>query len=141
VYVDIFQKIKAKYTDNKWYEARIESTIKEDGKFMYLVTYTEYGNSEYVGESDIKKSIPSTPQTLPSNSSSSSKIISKHKYSKGDILQGKYTEDDEWYECEIVDLIGENRYLVEYTEYGNSEELTEDRLKPIYESSTVLQPS
>jgi len=60
---EIGEKVQAKYSaDGRWYNATVKS-IKND---LYNVTYTEYGNSEFVPQSSIRKFVTrGKTQTAP----------------------------------------------------------------------------
>ncbi|KAI3635783.1 hypothetical protein MIR68_006421 [Amoeboaphelidium protococcarum] len=49
----IGELVKAKYSqDGKYYDARVDASKGDD---QYLVTYTQYGNTEFVNKRDLKK--------------------------------------------------------------------------------------
>jgi len=107
--------------DNQWYPARIDKVL---GGGRYLVTYTEYNNSEESEDTYLRPlpgaaaPVPQTPVALP-------------RWKAGDLCQGQFSEDNQWYPARIDKVLGGGRYLVTYTEYNNSEESEDQFLRPL----------
>ncbi len=85
----------------------------EDGPF-YLVSYGE-GQEELVAQKDIRR--------LPF-------------YRVGDRVEAKWADDGQFYAAEIAEVIDEtgHTYLVNFTEYGNTQQCTADFLRPAFDS-------
>jgi len=41
----------------------------------------------------------------------------------GDVCEGQFSEDEQWYTARIDQVIAPGKYYVTYTEYGNGEEV------------------
>ena len=147
---------EARYSaDSLWYPAKIDEMVKAGDKLRYVVTYNSFGNSEELAYEDIRDpqtTVSSASAAVPSTSvitaaSTTTPVSSKtvpngkspaspgQKFEVGDICEGKFTVDETWYMCEIQQvLLGGRKYVVLYTDYGNSETLTPDRLRvPTFE--------
>ena len=48
--------------------------------------------------------------------------------------------DNEWYRAEIQQVISQDRYLVHYVDYGNSQVLTADKIAKLPEQFASLPP-
>jgi len=111
--------------DGVWYEAVIDK-ISPDGK-LFTVTYTEYGNIEDVEVSSLRPR-SGTTSTAP-------------KWKVGDICEGCFTEDDVWYTAKIEEVYPEtSSAFVTYTEYGNQETISFDRIRPQSEQEAPAAP-
>lgn len=58
----------------------------------------------------------------------------------GDIVRAQFTDDDQWYRAKIVKDLGNDRWLVHYFDYGNSEELTTKRMRVLPPAFRALAP-
>lgn len=66
-----------------------------------------------------------------------SKTMDGSEISVGKPCLAQFTEDDEWYRAEIMDIIGA-QILVKYVDYGNSEQIDASRISPISPSFAQL---
>ena len=57
-------------------------------------------------------------------------MLSQKSWKIGDICEARYTEDGLWYIARIDDVSNDGQFLVNYIEYGNSEILRSDSLRP-----------
>jgi len=78
---EIGEKVQAKYSaDGRWYNATIKS-IKND---LFNVTYTEYGNSEFVPHSSVRKFVArGKTQTAPKGAAAKTKSTAPAQKSSG----------------------------------------------------------
>lgn len=49
----------------------------------------------------------------------------------GDLLEGRYSEDQQWYRARILDMSNDGQFLVTYLDYGNQEILRADSMRPL----------
>ena len=52
------------------------------------------------------------------------------KWAEGDHVLALYTEDEQYYEADILEVVGQE-YLVVFTEYGNEQFCSPDMLKSL----------
>ena len=150
--------------DNEWYKARIEKVLSPG---HYLVTYTEYGNQEETEDQFLRPlpgaaAAAPAPAAEPAAAPVAEPVAAPvaepvaapvavveatpvavqaaapaSKWKVGDECEGQYSEDNEWYKARISEVLGEGRYVVTYTEYGNQEETEDQFLRPLAGSAAT----
>lgn len=137
--------------DSVWYNARLDS-VGEGGQFQ--VTFTDYGNSDIITNDSIvakAEDIPAdqvnmidecvkrttdSPTTLTPDLEVGNKIqksptpVNSSPWSVGDICVACWSEDGVWYNAR-VESEEAGQYQVIFTDYGNQDNVTLDRIVAI----------
>ena len=124
--------------DQVWYRADVTGLDTDS----YAVIFTDYGNSAQVKLEEVvkkRKHIPKDAmvdefvkqQTNDSDTKEKSveplQMKEGPKFSKGDTVIAKWSEDDTWYRAEITDIEAES-CVVTFIDYGNSDAVMKTKI-------------
>lgn len=109
-----------------WYPAKVNA-ILVNGKIS--VTYPEYGNSEEVTPDRIRP-LPTHAPAVGAPAPAAPIAAPAPKFKVGDVVEAKFSEDGVWYAASITEVHPTGQFQVTYPEYGNSELLGEDSIRP-----------
>merc|ERR1719186_2088028 len=121
--------------DGVWYNAMVEALVDEG----YSLLFTDYGNAAIAKKNRVFKNASDIPaketidECVNLDTSSSevvqlSETVPASRWSKGSVCIARWSDDGVWYNA-VVDCVSDTipgQYHVTFTDYGNSDEVTED---------------
>merc|ERR1711874_361824 len=118
--------------DECWYRAEI-TKIESDEKV--LVKFIEYGNSDFTCLGLLKpfetKIDGNGKLVLNEKEAKADKPENEKKlWKEGEKCVAKWNEDECWYRAEITQIESDDKVIVKFTEYGNSDFTSLAMLKP-----------
>jgi len=121
--------------DDVWYRARIDAVSAAGDQ--YSVTFVEYGNTDVVGPARLRPApAPAAARPAPA----ASPVLPQWR--AGDACEARWTEDNEWYAAVIDGVSPDGKHFkVTFTEYGNVDIVTADRLRPLPGKTATVTPA
>ena len=110
--------------DDLWYRSVVTKIESND---KVLVTFTDYGNSEYTSSEALK---PADTKIHEDGTIEQVDDDNESVWKVDDECVAQWEKDKCWYKSKIVRIDSNENVLVEFTEYGNSDYTTLAKLKP-----------
>jgi survival-of-motor-neuron-related-splicing factor 30 len=115
--------------------------LKDD--LLQLVNLLKQANTETSSNETSKQSNESSNKQHSKvdtpTETSGSKNINKKKYKKGDVIMAKWSEDKQFYEATILDVLSPTSYQIVFNGYGNEEIVNDYDIKEVTSKVEVAQ--
>jgi hypothetical protein len=98
-------RVSAKFTDGKWYNAKIETVLSRETK--YVVKFLDYGDTTSVPFDWVRPFVPLRPEELQ----------------VGQLIRAIFPGDGLYYDATISAILPSNRYSITFVQYGDADEV------------------
>lgn len=117
--------------------------IKLRDDLLQLVNLLKQANSEPSSNETSKQSNENSSKhhskvNTPTDTSGSKNNINKKKFEIGDVVMARWSEDKQFYEATIINIISPTSYQIVFNGYGNEEVVNDNDIKEIAAKAEII---